>query len=169
MRSTCSRATFTVALGTLTERSMDGFITGFGSKAGGSGETPRCNPARGQLGTGQAQRSGKSRSRLLVLAQGSASPALPHLPRLLLGAGQAGRRRGNLSGSREVSMALAGLPATVADVIPYRTQEALVQSFVSLYPANFFVSFQFRWSSNPLRLLALAAGYATRSVPGMVA
>ena len=40
-------------------------------------------------------------------------------------------------------MALAGLPATVADVIPYRTQEALVQSFVCLYPANFFVSFQF--------------------------
>ena len=31
----------------------------------------------------------------------------------------------------------------IADVIPYRTQEALVQSFVSLYPANFFVSFQF--------------------------
>ena len=43
-------------------------------------------------------------------------------------------------------MALAGLPATVADVIPYRAQEAaggLVQSFMSLYPANFFVSFQF--------------------------
>ena len=40
-------------------------------------------------------------------------------------------------------MALAGLPAAVGDVIPYRTQEALVQSFVSLYPANFFVYFQF--------------------------
>ena len=40
-------------------------------------------------------------------------------------------------------MALAGLPASVADVIPYRTQEALVQSFVSLYPANFFVAFRF--------------------------
>ena len=42
-----------------------------------------------------------------------------------------------------MTLALAGLPAAVADVIPYRTQEALVQSFVSLYPTNFFVSFQF--------------------------
>ena len=54
-----------------------------------------------------------------------------------------GRRRTNLSGSRQVTMALAGLPATVADVISCRTQEALVQSFVSLYLGNFFVSFQF--------------------------
>ena len=48
-------------------------------------------------------------------------------------------------------MALAGLPATVAvaDVIPYRTQEALVQSFVPLYQANFFISFQFDLINSP--------------------
>ena len=50
------------------------------------------------------------------------------------------RRRGGMSGACRVTMALAGIPATVADVIPYRAQEALVQSFISLYPANFFVS-----------------------------
>ena len=52
-------------------------------------------------------------------------------------ADQAGTPESRPVGLSPRNHALAGLPAAVADVIPYRTQEAFVQSFVSLYPADF--------------------------------
>ena len=52
------------------------------------------------------------------------------------------QRRSTASGARRVTL-VPGVPATVADFIPYCAQESLVQSLISLYPEHFFTCFQF--------------------------